>query len=551
VTTPRSFERRSRDTARIVGAAVRSLGTVVRRAGTSAPATPAVAIVAISLVAAAVTGPATLGARALPCEVAAIQAEAPTGATITKVAVVEASGARPRHCLVDGHAVSSGNTVNFRLALPDGWNGRFLFLGVGGLAGTIANLEPGLARGYATASTDTGHRASESGWASNRAKEIDYGYRGTHVATVATRALAAGYFGTAPRYAYFNGCSNGGRQALMEVQRYPEDFDGIIGGHPATGTPMQVGRAVVYQKMLAAPDNYLTADALELLSKASLAACDKTDGLEDGLITDPRLCRFDPTVLACTPAAQPGSCLTRGQLAVVQQVYGGVRLKSGEMYAHGFPPGHEGGASGWRQWISGTDAPVARDDGRLAYTGASLPAGYGLMDFNFKFLSLDEDDPDYDWRQFDADRDLPRMRTMTEILSPTSPDLRPFMTRGGKLLIYHGWSDPGISALGTLAYHEAVVKAVGGQSAADTFLRTYFVPGMHHCGGGPGPNQFDMLSVLEGWVERGQAPGAIVASRVVDGKTVRTRPLCPHPQVARYRGTGSMDEASSFTCDAR
>jgi feruloyl esterase len=219
--------------------------------------------------------------------------------------------------------------------------------------------------------------------------------------------------------------------------------------------------------------------------------------------------------------------------------------------AHGFPPGHEGGTTGWRQWISGTEAPEAQPDGSLAYTGQAVPAGYRLMDFNFRFLSLDSDDAAYDWRRFDADRDLPRMKTMTEILSPSDPDLRPFMKHGGKLLLYHGWSDPGISALGTLAYHDAVVQAVGGPVLADRFLRTYFVPGMHHCGGGPGPNQFDMLAAMELWVEKGMTPERIVASRVVDGKTVRTRPLCAHPGVARYRGTGSVDDEASFACEMR
>lgn len=490
-----------------------------------------------------------LGAEALPCELAAVQAKAPAGTTITKVAVVEADGAKPRHCLVDGHAASPGNTVNFRIALPDAWNGKFLFLGVGGLAGTIANLEPGLARGYATASTDTGHQSSEPDWASNRAKEVDYGHRGTHVSTVAAKALTAGFYGSAPKFAYFQGCSNGGRQALMEVQRYPEDFDGIIGGDPATGTPMQIGRGIVYQKMLASPASYLTPEALELLSRASVAACDKADGLEDGLVSDPRACRFDPATLACTEGSAPGSCLTSGQLDVVKLIYAGTTLKNGEVYSYGFPPGHEGGATGWRQWVSGQEPPVPVADGSLAYTGKELPSGYRLMDFNFKFLSLDQDDPDYDWRKFDLDRDVPRMKTMTEILSPLDPDLRPYRKHGGKLLLYHGWADPGISAYGTLAYHDAVVKAVGGQTNADEFLRTYFVPGMHHCSGGPGPNQFDMLTALEGWVERGEAPAAIVASHRVDGKVVRSRPLCPHPQVARYTGSGSIDEASSFTCE--
>jgi feruloyl esterase len=508
----------------------------------------------IALTIAAITGigfaaAGALRADTLPCELAAVRAKAPAATTITKVTVVEADGTRPRHCLVDGHAASTGNTVNFRVALPDAWNGKFLFLGVGGLGGTIANLDPGLARRYATASTDTGHQASEPGWASNRAKEIDYGHRGTHVTTVAAKAVTAGFYGSTPKFAYFQGCSNGGRQALMEVQRYPEDFDGVIAGDPATGTPMQVGRAIVYQKMLASPDNYLTPQAIERLSRATVAACDKGDGLEDGLVSDPRACRFDPASLACREGSAPGSCLTSGQLEVVKLIYAGTKLENGEVYSHGFPPGHEGGESGWRQWVSGAEAPVRSVDGSLAYAGKTLPAGYSFMDFNFKFLSLDKDDAGFDWRAFDADRDIPRMKTMTGILSPANPDLRPFLKHGGKLIVYHGWADPGISAYGTLAYHDAVLKAVGGEVIADRFLRTYFVPGMHHCSGGPGPNRFDMLTALEQWVENGLTPERIVASRIVDGKTVRTRPLCPHPQVARYRGSGSIDANASFVCE--
>ncbi len=511
------------------------------------------AFAGVAAVAAALTmhaaGGTAVVAESVACDVAAIQAKAPPGTTITAAAMVDAAEGRPRFCQVDGHAASTGNTVNFQLGLPESWNGKFLFLGVGGLGGSLAKLDPGLARGYATATTDTGHRASEPDWASNRAKEIDYGYRGTHVSTVATKALTASFYGAPPKYAYFEGCSNGGRQALMEVQRYPDDFDGVIGGHPATGTPMQVGRAVVYQRMLASPDAYLTPSAIELVSKASLAACDKADGLEDGLVSDPRPCRFDPSSLVCRGAATDG-CLTPGQVATVAQIYRGVKTPDGQIYAHGFPPGHEGGATGWTQWIAGQTPPAPQESGSLAYTGTRLPSGYGLMDFNFQFLALENDDPGYGWRQFDVARDLPRMRTMTEILSPLDADLRPFAKSGGKLLMYHGWSDPGISALGTLDYYERVVRTVGGQSTADAFVRTYFVPGMHHCGGGPGPNTFAMLPVLESWVEKGVAPGSVQASRVVEGKTVRTRPLCPHPQVARYRGTGSIDEAASFVCAA-
>jgi len=497
-----------------------------------------------------------LVAQSVECSVPAIQAKAPPGTTITAVAVVPAESKRPQYCRVDGHTASPGNEVNFRLGLPDGWNGKFLFQGVGGLGGTIANLDSSLARGYAAASTDTGHVSTDPNWGSNRAKEIDYGYRGTHVTAVASKAITAAFYAKPVQYAYFNGCSNGGRQALMEVQRYPDDFDGVIGGHPATGTPMQAGRAIVYQHMLASPDNFLSPEKIEVLAKATLAACDASDGLTDGLITDPRACRFNPDVLTCSTSApgaadQKGSggpdCLTAGQVTTVKKIYAGATA-NGTPCAHGFPVGHEGGATGWSQWIAGAVAPLKQADGSLAYDGGRLPSGYGLMEPNFRFLALDNDDPAFSWRVLNLDRDLPRLKTMTEILSPLDPDLRPFRQSNGKLIMYHGWSDPGISAAGTVAYYDQMVKAVGGQTDADSFTRLYMVPGMHHCGGGPGPNAFDMLSVLEAWVEKGVAPASVIASRIVDGKIERTRPLCPHPQVARYTGKGSVDSAASFTC---
>ena len=248
-----------------------------------------------------------VAAQSVDCSVAAIQAKSPSGTTITGATIVPADGTRPQYCRVDGHAASPGNEVNFRLGLPDGWNGKFLFQGVGGLGGTIANLDSSLARGYASASTDTGHIASDPNWGANRAKEIDYGYRGTHVTAVASKAIAAAFYAKPVQYAYFNGCSNGGRQAMMEVQRYPGDFDGVIAGDPATGTPMQVGRAVFFQQLLASPANYLPVDKVELLSRSTLAACDGNDGLVDGLISDPRSCTFDPARLA-TPARQVHGC---------------------------------------------------------------------------------------------------------------------------------------------------------------------------------------------------------------------------------------------------
>jgi feruloyl esterase len=333
----------------------------------------------------------------------------------------------------------------------------------------------------------------------------------------------------------------------MEVQRYPEDFDGIIAGHPATGTPMQVGRAIVYQHMLASLDNYLSADKVELLSRSTLAECDTRDGLKDGLITDPRLCTFKPESLKCASVDGPG-CLTTGQIETVRRIYAGLKTPDGQLYTAGLPIGHEGGQTGWLSWISGRTPPTRQADGTLAYT-SDLPSGYGLSEQNMRFLAFDKDEPGFSWRLLRFPADLPRLRVMTEILSPLDPNLNPYRKRGGKLLMYHGWADPAISAYGTIDYFDKVIKAVGGAREADSFARLYLAPGMHHCSGGFGPSTFDMLPVLEHWVENGVAPQAVVARQLADGKVVRSRPLCPHPQVARYSGSGSVDDAASFRCE--
>jgi feruloyl esterase len=486
------------------------------------------------------------GTELAACDVAALQGGAPAGTTITAAALVDAAGDQPRHCQVDGHVAVPGNEVAFRIGLPERWNGKYYFVGVGGLGGTIGRLDAGLARGYATASTDTGHAASDTAWDQNRAKEIDYGHRGTHVTAVAGKAIAASFYGRPAEHAYFVGCSNGGRQALMEVQRYPTDFDGIIGGDPATGTPMQAGRALVFQKLLASKASYIPEAKIEMLSRATLAACDEVDGLKDGLVSNPQACTFTPETLKCAGADGP-DCLTAPQLDVVMQVYNGARLPNGDVYAYGFPPGHEGGASGWRAWITGATPPADQGDGTLTFTGRP-PSGFRMSSENFRFLSLDEDDPNFTWRAFRMDRDLPRMQTMTDILSPLDPDLRPFKAAGGKLLLYHGLADPAISAYGTEAYFNKVRDVVGGPEAIQSFAALYLVPGMHHCRGGAGPDEFDLLPVLEQWVERGIAPGPVEAVHKTDGRVDRTRPLCPYPEMATYRGSGSIDEAGNFSC---
>src|SRR5262245_30882924 len=306
--------------------------------------------------------PLKAAATLAECTVTALQAKAPTGTTITSASVVEATQGVPQYCKVDGHVASPGNEVNFRLGLPTTWNGKYYFVGVGGLGGSIGNLDAGLRRGYASASTDTGHVSSDPTWGSNRAKEIDYGHRGTHVTAVAGKELTAAWFGRSPEHAYFNGCSNGGRQALMEVQRYPTDFDGIIAGDPATGTPMQVGRALIFQHMLLHPESYLPAAKVEVLAAATLAECDAKDGLKDGLISDPRVCSFKPETLKCANGDAP-DCLTAAQVETVRKLYSPVKTPDGKVYTQGFPVGHEGGSTGWQAWTVGRTPPTPQADG--------------------------------------------------------------------------------------------------------------------------------------------------------------------------------------------
>jgi feruloyl esterase len=455
----------------------------------------------------------------------------------------------PEHCFVDATVATPGNTVNFQLALPVQWNNKFVFRGVGGFAGSMARLGASVERGYAAASTDTGHQGSsgtDGAWAlNNPPREIDYGHRGTHVTAVAAKKLTAAFFGSKPRYAYFEGCSNGGRQALMEAQRYPEDFDGIVAGDPSLGALGYVRRALMYQFMLQSADRVLPAAKLDVLSKAVLAACDTSDGLADGLIGDPRKCKFDPSLLLCKNGGGI-DCLTAGQLASVKMIYSDTVLPGGRM--PGFPMGHEAGATGWPLWISGRTLPTPQPDDRMWFDKENSPTGFRFADGFFRYMAFPQDNPDYDWRQFDVQRDLPKIEKISQAISPTDASLKKFRQGGKKLLMYHGWADPAISAYGSIEYYNKVVQAAGGKQKADDFVRLFLAPGMHHCRGGPGPNDFDALSALEKWVEAGEAPAKLIATHSTDGKVLRTRPLCPEPQVARYTGSGSIDAAENFTC---
>jgi feruloyl esterase len=425
---------------------------------------------------------------------------------------------------------SSDSDIKSEVWLPlSGWNGKYLQVGNGAWGGSIqyAALGDGLRRGYAVASTDTGHTGADASFAvGHPEKLIDFGYRSVHETAVQGKATTAALYGTAPRFAYFNGCSGGGRQSFMEAQRFPQDFDAIIAGAPGynrTDVAFQtVGMAKATHKDEA---SYIPATKLPAIHQAAINACDANDGLKDGLIADPTKCEFDPGVLACKGAEAAG-CLTPAQVTAARQIYAPVvDPKTGKTIATGLEPGSE-----------------------LHWDSVAGPKPHAMYYDLLRFIVFQ--DANWDYRKMDVATHLELARKADNgVLSAMSTDLTPFVSGGGKLLIYHGWEDQNIPPLGSVDYYNQVVATMGKAKVEDG-VRLFMVPGMGHCGGGDGPNQFDMIAALEQWREHGRAPKEILASRVESGRTVRTRPLCPFPQVAKYKGSGSIDQAENFSCSA-
>ena len=436
--------------------------------------------------------------------------------------------------------------VNFEVWLPAEWNRKFLGLGNGGLAGTIsyAAIAGGMRDGYAAASTDTGHKASEANWAlGHMERVIDFGYRGIHVMTQAAKAITAAHYGRAPERSYFDGCSNGGRQALMEAQRYPEDYDGIIAGDPANDwTHLYTGAHLWMLKALDG-DAYIPQTKVPMLAEAVNKACDELDGIKDGILNDPRRCHFDPAVLACKGADAP-TCFTQAQIGAIRKIWNGARTEQGDQLFPGLMPGGEDGNNGWYGWLTSTGPGLA------SHARLGLP---GMQYIAFENAAWDWKTFRYDApKGFDSDVDFVDQK-LGPIMNATSTDLSRFRARGGKLIQYHGWSDPDISPLNSIRYYEQT-SGMASQNAThalrdtEEWYRLFMVPGMQHCSGGPGPSSFNMMAALEQWVEKGTAPDKVIASHSTAGKVDRTRPLCPYPQEAHYKGSGSTDEADNFTC---
>jgi feruloyl esterase len=422
---------------------------------------------------------------------------------------------------------SAASDITVEIWMPSrDWNGRFQAVGNGAFNGTInyPAMATALGRAYAAASTDTGHVGGGAAWAlGHPEKVVDFGWRAVHEMTVFAKQIVEAHYGNGPRYSYWNGCSAGGRQGMQVAQRFPSDYDGIVAGAPGLDWTARAAQALRIAVLLEGdPAARLPAEARQLLHDAVVSSCDALDGAKDGLLEDPMRCTYDPAALECKASGQAG-CLTKAQLATARTIY---ETSINRFTRRPVPGLARGSELGW------TD---------LGWTASARATGLD----QFRFLVFQ--DPNWSARRFDFEADLARAeKADANTINALDPDLRRFLGRGGKLIHYHGWADPQIAPGSSTQYYDTVSEVVGRGVAKG--YRLFMAPGMAHCGGGAGPNRFDMLSALELWVEQGRAPDSIVATHSTNGVAVRTRPLCPYPQVAVYSGTGSLDDAANFAC---
>ena len=438
-------------------------------------------------------------------------------------------GSLPAFCRMEATLTpSSDSDIKIEIWLPlANWNRKLQSVGNGGWAGVISYsaLAAAIREGYAAASTDTGHVGGSGSFAlGHPEKLIDFVWRSEHEMTLKAKAIAEAFYGSAPRLSYWNGCSAGGRQGLKEAQMFPNDYDGIIAGAPANAIDTAISLWIAFA-VLKDKESYIPPAKYPVIHDAAIAACDAQDGLKDGLITDPSKCRFDPQVLLCKNGDGP-ACLTAPQVGAARKIY--TPAKNPRTGADLFLPLVPGSELGW--------AVMARG-----------PEPLEMFQDLYRYVLYK--DPNWDWRTFDFDNGIAKGKEPDNIvMNATDPNLKSFFGHDGKLLLYHGWSDPIVSPLNTVKYYNSVLDTMGGISKVSNNLRLFMEPGMGHCGGGEGPNVFDRVGALEQWVEQKKAPESIIASHSTAGKVDRTRPLCPYPQVAKYKGTGSIDDAANFAC---
>lgn len=469
--------------------------------------------------------------------------------TISEVSV---ENAPVPHCKVAGLI---GPEIHFELLLPETWNGKFVMGGGGGFVGSVQNMAlyyGALQSGYATVGTDTGHQANgvDASWALNNLERIvNFGHQAVHRTAVTAKALTSAYYETDIKRNYFIGCSRGGGQALMSAQRYPHDFEGIVAGAPAYNWPGLGAQAIqVQQRMFPDPGDLQQAvfrqSDQELLEAAILNQCDAADGIEDGILNDPRQCDFDVTSLLCEREGLQG-CLSDARLKAAQSIYDGPKDQHGDLF-YGFPFGGESDDEGWSRWLTGG---LALDKKPLS-DGRALPEipnmHYGFGNGVLKYFVYQDANWDYSTYDFSTFRE--DSMAVGATLNATDPDLSTFRDRGGKLLMYQGWSDTAISALATIGYYEEVLAQ---DKTAKSYTRLFMMPGVLHCAGGKGPSAANFLNELDQWVESGEAPEQVTAYFMgEDRKPTGSRPLCPYPQRAEYDGHGNPRKIESFSCSA-
>ena len=440
--------------------------------------------------------------------------------------------ALPAHCRIAATLRPSADSViDIEAWLPESaiWNGKFQAVGNGGWAGVISYgaLANAVEEGYATASTDTGHKGGNALFAIDHPEKLaDFAYRAVHEMTVTAKAMITKYYDRGPRLSYWNGCSTGGRQGLMSAQRYPEDFDAILAGAPANyQTHLHTWDLATSVPVLKDTASVVPAAKLDMVNKAVINACDAKDGVADGVLNDPMKCTFDVGSLQCK-AGDAENCLTASQVTAMKRAYSPAKTSSGQVVFPGKVPGAElGGLPGFAGYVGGQNAPaISVGSFQVAYNNAN-----------------------WDWKTFDIDKDLPIVdQKVGSIVNAVNPDLSKFKARGGKLLMYHGWNDTAISPGNAIDYYTSVQKKMGGKQ--DDFVRLFMAPGMNHCGGGVGPNLVNWMAALERWRESGVAPDRIDAVRIGNNRVEVSRPLCAYPQVAVYNGKGTTNDAGNFSC---
>ncbi len=468
---------------------------------------------------------------------------------VTSAQIIAASGKIPAYCEAVGYVMP---TVGIQIHMPlENWNGKFLEYGCGGFCGSLSNVaicDNLIARGYACIVSDMGHKSTgkDAAWAYNNLQgKIDFGYRATHVTALAGRAIATAFYKEAPKRSYFVGCSTGGRQALVSAQRFPYDFDGIIGGAPPVSQTGN-GLGLVWTVQSLSPNNkpLFTPAELLMVNKAVVAACDMNDGLKDGLIGDPRDCKFKPSSLICK-AGKTDTCITQQQAEAIDKVYTGQQDSKGKPT---FTGGSERGTEySWPDFLAGTDG---------------TPSSYDAwMHEEFRYMSF-MPDPGPSWKlsDFDWERDRKRLGMIETLYSAGNPDLRHFKESGAKFIFYQGWLDRMVMPSQAVDYYESVVRQMGGEANTQDFMRLFMIPDMDHCLGGPGADTIDYLSALEAWVEQGVAPDKLLAVKakpdpanpdwrrafpVPESDILFSRPVFPYPVRTRYK-SGDPSKASSF-----